>query len=288
MIKGLFKQSGTGSKLFQLLVVFIFGMLLSVMLSSMLVNNDMNDIQSIKIMQLIQSIGMFIVPPLVLAFLWSENTFEYLKLKFKFNLSNAALVINFMILVIPFINLLTWLNQQIELPSFLSGLEEQMKLYENQITGITEKMLNVHTAGALFFNLVLIAALPALGEELFFRATLQKIIGERWNMKTAIWLTAIIFSIIHLQFYGFIPRMLLGAFFGYMLLWSGNLWYSVLAHFVNNAIAVIYYYMKFNGFSLPDIDTIGTGKTWYLGIISCVICVIILRQIRIHLKRELE
>lgn len=288
MIKGLFKQSGTGSKLFQLLVVFIFGMLLSVMLSSMLVNNDMNDIQSIKIMQLIQSIGMFIVPPLVLAFLWSENTFEYLKLKFKFNLSNAALVINFMILVIPFINLLTWLNQQIELPSFLSGLEEQMKLYENQITGITEKMLNVHTAGALFFNLVLIAALPALGEELFFRATLQNIIGERWNMKTAIWLTAIIFSIIHLQFYGFIPRMLLGAFFGYMLLWSGNLWYSVLAHFVNNAIAVIYYYMKFNGFSLPDIDTIGTGKTWYLGIISCVICVIILRQIRIHLKRELE
>jgi len=288
MIKGLFKQSGTGSKLFQLLVVFIFGMLLSVMLSSMLVNNDMNDIQSIKIMQLIQSIGMFIVPPLVLAFLWSENTFEYLKLKFKFNLSNAALVINFMILVIPFINLLTWLNQQIELPSFLSGLEEQMKLYENQITGITEKMLNVHTAGALLFNLVLIAALPALGEELFFRATLQNIIGERWNMKTAIWLTAIIFSIIHLQFYGFIPRMLLGAFFGYMLLWSGNLWYSVLAHFVNNAIAVIYYYMKFNGFSLPDIDTIGTGKTWYLGIISFVICVIILRQIRIHLKRELE
>lgn len=288
MIKGIFKQSGAGSKLILLLMVFIFSMLLSVLLSGTVGNNDLNDIKNLKIMQLIQSVGMFVVPPFVLAFLWSENTFEYLKLKSKFNLSNAALVINFMILVIPFINLLTWLNQQIVLPSFLSGLEEQMKLYENQIAGITEKMLNVHTAGALIFNLVLIAALPALGEELFFRAILQKIIGERWNMKTAIWLTAVIFSIIHLQFYGFFPRMLLGAFFGYMLLWSGNLWYSVLAHFVNNAIAVIYYYMKFNGFSLPDFDTIGTGKTWYLGIISCVICVIILRQIRIHLKRELK
>lgn len=285
MIKGIFKDSGLGSKLFQLLLVFIFSMLISLLLTNLLVGSDMNDIRNIKIMQLIQSVGIFIVPPFVLAFLWSENTFGYLNLKLKFNLSNAALVINFMILVIPFINLLTWLNQQIVLPHFLSGIEEQMKLYENQIAELTEKMLNVHSIDAFIFNILLISAIPALGEELFFRGTLQKIISEKRNYIYAIWLTAIIFSTIHLQFYGFFPRMLLGAFFGYLLVWSGNLWYPILAHFVNNAMAVIFYYLKFNGVNVLDIDTIGTGNTWYLGIVSCLISVIILRQIRIHLKR---
>ena len=285
MIKAIFKDPGLGSKLFQLLLVFIFSMLISLLLTNLLVGSDMNDIRNIKIMQLIQSVGIFIVPPFVLAFLWSENTFGYLNLKLKFNLSNAALVINFMILVIPFINLLTWLNQQIVLPHFLSGIEEQMKLYENQIAELTEKMLNVHSIDAFIFNILLISAIPALGEELFFRGTLQKIISEKRNYIYAIWLTAIIFSTIHLQFYGFFPRMLLGAFFGYLLVWSGNLWYPILAHFVNNAMAVIFYYLKFNGVNVLDIDTIGTGNTWYLGIVSCLISVIILRQIRIYLKR---
>lgn len=286
MIKGIFKQSGTGSKLFQLLVVFIFSMLLSVLLSGIVGNNDMNDIRNVKIMQLIQSVGMFIVPPVVLAFLWSNNIFSYLKLSAPPRLTTALYSVVFMIAVIPFINLLSWLNQQIVLPAGLSAIEGWMKLYENQIAAITEKMLNVHTTGAFIFNLILIAVLPALGEELFFRGTLQKIIGERWNIKIAIWITAIIFSIIHLQFYGFFPRMLLGAFFGYLLLWSGNLWYSVLAHFINNAVAVIFYYLKYNGIMMPDIDTIGTGNTLWIGIVSGLICCIIITKMRIQLKKE--
>lgn len=286
MIKGIFKQSGTGSKLFQLLVVFIFSMLLSVLLGDIFGNNDMNDIRNVKIMQLIQSVGMFIVPPVVLAFLWSNNIFSYLKLSAPPRLTTALYSFVFMITVIPFINLLSWLNQQIVLPAGLSAIEDWMKLYENQIAAITEKMLNVHTTGAFIFNLILIAVLPALGEELFFRGTLQKIISERWNIKIAIWITAIIFSIIHLQFYGFFPRMLLGAFFGYLLLWSGNLWYSVLAHFINNAVAVIFYYLKYNGIMMPDIDTIGTGNTLWIGIVSGLICCIIITKMRIQLKKE--
>lgn len=286
MIKGIFKQSGTGSKLLQLLLVFIFSMLLSVLLGSILGNNDMNDIRNVKIMQLIQSVGMFIVPPVVLAFLWSNNIFSYLKLSAPPRLTTALYSVVFMIAAIPFINLLSWLNQQIVLPAGLSAIEEWMKLYENQIAAITEKMLNVHTTGAFIFNLILIAVLPALGEELFFRGTLQKIIGERWNIKVAIWITAIIFSIIHLQFYGFFPRMLLGAFFGYLLLWSGNLWYPVLAHFINNAVAVIFYFLKYNGIMMPDIDTIGTGNTLWIGIVSGLICCVIITKMRIQLKKE--
>jgi hypothetical protein len=90
------------------------------------------------------------------------------------------------------------------------------------------------------------------------------------NVKIAIWLAAFIFSAIHMQFFGFFPRLLLGAFFGYLLLWSGNLWLPIVAHFTNNGIAIVFYYLKYNGYKVPDIDTIGTGSTLWLGIVSVV------------------
>ncbi len=88
-----------------------------------------------------------------------------------------------------------------------------------------------------------------------------------------IWVSAILFSALHMQFYGFFPRMLLGAFFGYLLLWSGSLWLPIIAHFVNNCVAVIFYYLKFNGIKVVDIEIIGTGETLWLGILSGIVCV---------------
>jgi len=103
---------------------------------------------------------------------------------------------------------------------------------------------------------------------LYFRGAVQRVIQPWKGIQVSIWITAIIFSTIHFQFYGFVPRMLMGAFFGYLLFWSKNLWFPVIAHFTNNAIAVIFYYLKFNGFKLPDIDSIGTGNTIWIGLVS--------------------
>jgi membrane protease YdiL (CAAX protease family) len=88
--------------------------------------------------------------------------------------------------------------------------------------------------------MLMLAIIPALGEELIFRACFQKVLG-RWtgNYHLAIWLSAIIFSSIHFQFYGFFPRMFLGALFGYLLVWSGSIWLPILAHFLNNGMAVV-------------------------------------------------
>ena len=66
---------------------------------------------------------------------------------------------------------------------------------------------------------------------------------ERGNIHLSIWASAIIFSAIHFQFYGFIPRLLLGALFGYLYYWSGNLLIPMFAHFVNNAFGVIMIYL---------------------------------------------
>lgn len=84
------------------------------------------------------------------------------------------------------------------------------------------------------------ALCPAITEEFFFRGALQRLIGK-WNPNPhfVIWSAAILFSAFHLQFYGFIPRMLLGAYLGYLLLWTRSIWIPVFAHFINNATAVI-------------------------------------------------
>jgi len=252
----------------QLLAVLILAIIVITLLTTLLTDSDLNNTISIKQMQLIQSLVLFVGTPLLLAYLWSENPLIYLQLKTTNKPSVYLLVAFTMIAAIPFINLLTELNRQISLPDVLAPLENWMRTTELQLEKITLEMLNVHTISDLIFNLLLIAVLAGLGEELFFRGILQKMFGEWRNAVLAIWLAAFVFSAIHLQFYGFFPRMLLGAFFGYLLFWSGNLWLPILAHTVNNGLAVLFYYLKFNGVQVPDLDTIGTGSTLYLSAIS--------------------
>ena len=95
----------------------------------------------------------------------------------------------------------------------------------------------------------------------------------------AIWITAFIFSAVHMQFYGFVPRMLLGALFGYMFVWTGSLWVPVLMHFVNNGIAVVVNYLIDNQGLASDsknwADTIGAGSTWWLGVLSLIVAVVL-------------
>jgi membrane protease YdiL (CAAX protease family) len=119
-----------------------------------------------------------------------------------------------------------------------------MKLKEAQMAEMTKQLLVMKSIPVLLINLLMLAIIPAVGEEFIFRGCLQKIFG-RWigNYHIAIWITAIIFSGIHFQFYGFMPRMLLGALFGYLLVWSGSLWLPILAHFMNNGVAVVTAYV---------------------------------------------
>ena len=269
--KGKYKDAGVFIKLIQLLLIFFVFIFLAIILTSLTTNNDLTSIKNIKIAQLIQAVFLFILPPIVLAYFWSAKPLKYMGLSQKINLKSILLIVIFMVLAIPFINLLSYLNQQITLPHFLLPIENWMKASETEIAVITEKLLNVHTISDLAFNIFLIALLPALGEELFFRATIQKIFSEWRGVVFGIWVAAFIFSSIHLQFYGFFPRLLLGAFLGYLLWWSGSLWLPIIAHFTNNFIAVVFYYLKFNGVKVFDIDTIGTNETLYLGVISGVL-----------------
>ncbi|MBR7154375.1 MAG: CPBP family intramembrane metalloprotease [Paludibacteraceae bacterium] len=232
---------------------------------------------SLKWLQFLQTMGTFLLPPILCAWLWDENhkPFNWLNLNKGAGWQSFVLAVGIMVCAIPAINLLADLNNRIELPESLDFIEQKLKAYEASAAALTERFLKADNIGVLILNIALMALLPALAEELSFRGTLQQIIsgdGLRvtgYTVHLAIWITAIVFSAIHMQFYGFIPRMLMGAAFGYVFVWSGSLWIPVVMHFTNNGIAVLAYYI----FGTEDsyADTIGAGVTWWLGVISLIL-----------------
>jgi len=210
----------------------------------------------LKIMQLINSIGMFIIPALVFAYLLNRNAPSFLKVNKSVNLKTAVLCVLIVAVALPLIDFLGNWNEAIKLPSSMAGLENWMKQSEAEAAKLTEAFLNINTYGAFIFNIFLIAVIPALGEELIFRGCLQKTCKD-WvkNPHVAIVITAIIFSAIHLQFYGFFPRLFLGIVLGYLFYWTNNLWYPIILHFINNAFSVSVYFLKNRGvFNMESVE----------------------------------
>jgi len=279
-IKEVLKNGGIATQLLLFFAIICFCLVVVSPLTLAINALKLSEITNIKLIQLISSIGLTVVPTYIFARTYSSKPSSYLSLDTKTNWKILVYVAILMIVAIPFINLLGSINQQMVLPKALAGIENWMKNAESQASGLTEKILNIHSILSLLFNILLVAIIPAIGEELIFRGVLIKILRDWKGIKLAIWLTAIIFSAIHLQFYGFIPRMLMGAFFGYLLLWSDSLWLPIVAHFTNNAVAIIFYYLKYNGYKMPDIDNIGTGNTLWLGIASGALVVFGISQLK--------
>jgi membrane protease YdiL (CAAX protease family) len=151
-----------------------------------------------------------------------------------------CLGLTFMISISP---LVEW-NMNVRFPEFLKGFETWAREAEDKTAKLTEIMTSFGSISDLLIGILVIALLPAIGEELVFRGMFQNELyrGTR-NIHVAIWFAAVIFSTIHFQFYGFIPRLLLGALFGYLYYWSGNLLIPIFAHFFNNAFGVIMIYL---------------------------------------------
>lgn len=216
-----------------------------------------------------QDIFLFIVPALWATALWSTRPMRWLRVDKRPQGGIAVAAMLLMLIALPGNNLLAWLNQQITLPDGWAVLEQWMQQQEDTAQAVLEKLMGQTSLGAFALNLLLVAVMAAIGEEVCFRGVLQGLMGHTGR---AIWLTAIIFSLVHVQFYGFIPRMLMGALFGYMLVWSDNLWIPMLMHCTNNAAVTILYHIAMRrGMDTAQMDTFGTGDTLWVGILSIVI-----------------
>lgn len=193
------------------------------------------------------------------------------------NLFTILLVVAVLGIVFPVAlsPIMVW-NSNIEFPEFLRSFEEWAIEKEELGARITEQMTNFTSLTQMLAGVLVIGLLPAIGEELVFRGILQR---EIWraslNIHLAIWLSAVIFSTIHFQFFGFVPRVILGALFGYLYYWSGNLLIPIFSHFVNNAFIVVMVYLHqrnvttidIEGDEVPPLTVVITGTILSAGLI---------------------
>lgn len=231
-------------------------------------------VASLKILQICQAIGLFIIPGFLLSMYFSTKPLDYLGFK-KISVNLGFLTVLAVLFAYPAINLLASLNEQINLPEWMSGMEEKAQM-------LTKAFMQTNTFGGLIVNIIMIAILPAIGEELIFRGIFQKLFTELTGK--AVWgiiISAALFSAMHLQFQGFIPRFALGVLFSYMLIWSGSLWLPIIAHFVNNLMAIIGYTLIYKGNLPPEAENVGgLSVMWPLGIISIFAVLALLWKIK--------
>jgi len=295
-------------RIIYILVVFAFGLFVSylVFLSILFVQAGFDvsvlnerighfytDVYLIRLMQVCQTIFVFICPPIILSMLYKVSPKEFLHLN-KPKPDHAIIAILSILVMMPLINVLVKWNEGMHLPASLQGVEAWMRESENTAKAVTDLMLKGSGWYNLTINLIIVALLAGIGEELLFRGFFQSLFSRMigpgknpdkkpdWVMHTTIWTVAFIFSAIHLQFYGFIPRLLLGVWFGYLVWWTGSIWIPVLAHTTNNALSTIAVYSENNGLLNGDPNLIGLNETWWL----CLISIVLMAAMVVYLKKE--
>lgn len=199
-----------------------------------------NYVDLVRYMVMSQDISLFIIPGIIILTLMKQTPKVHIRDVKLPRLNEVVLVIILGFFIFPITTFTGQLNSGLHLPDWLSGVEQWMIRKEDQANSVIDILIASNNYGNLMLNLLLIAVLPAIGEELIFRGIFQKIFYNLFKSgHLAIWIAALIFSALHFQFFGFAPRFILGLVFGYLFYWSGTLWLPVISHFVNNAYPVI-------------------------------------------------
>lgn len=241
--------------------MFLFGLSLNEIVDSFQTFSDPIMVAYLKYVQAFTSFGMFILGAGFTAWFIDIDWKSFLGLKVKPGWFVLIFGVLFIIVILPFTNALAYLNTNIHLPGSLSIIEKFFRDQEMKMTEIMESLLKPGGMGGLFVNLIVIAVIPAIGEELTFRGVVQKLL-IRWfgSPNWAIFITAFLFSAIHFQFLSFLPRFFLGLVLGYLFYWSNSIWLPILLHFINNALSVIFYHYYFGGAIGNYMEKIGTPE----------------------------
>lgn len=240
---------------------------------------DPKYIPALKIILTAQQLGLFLTPALLLAVTEGRKPYQFYGLKMP-KANSLGIVILIMAASMPAMGFINELNQQMQLPEFLKGIESWMRKMEDDGMVTTMAILKMNNISGFLINLTVIAIVPAICEEFIFRGGLQRTFLRLFkNPHVAIWTSALIFSAIHFQFFGFFPRLLLGAGFGYIYYWTGSIWYAVLAHFLNNGFAVTmaFYFQKNN---LPINQDENMSISWYAYLISAILTIALFKFLK--------
>jgi membrane protease YdiL (CAAX protease family) len=218
----------------------IFGEDISAMLQIPDQGAGQREINILRFVQVSQQAGLFLVPAVLLAILLKKKGESFVMMNRAPEISSIVLVSALVVLIIPVTAWTGLVNSKLDFPDWLPGIETLIREKEEKATAITGFLIGSKDSGGLFTNIFVLAVLPAFAEELLFRGIFQQLFIKLFRSSHAgIWITAIVFSAVHFQFFGFLPRLLLGLVFGYIFFWTGNLWPAVIMHFLNNSIPVV-------------------------------------------------
>lgn len=234
-----------GLKIGYLILFFFIGTLVTGLLSGGIMMipgiSSTDRVHAFHITAAIQSIFVLLLPAYLAVAVTEKHPKQYLKIGRDEKIVSKCLfaLLIFLCSYVLSSFLVSW-NKGMKLPEAWHGVEQWMRSMEDAAMEITEMLLAGRSVVDLMTNLLILGLFAAVSEEFFFRGALQQFIHEKVrNDHLSVWITALIFSAIHFQFFGFLPRLLLGALLGYLFLYTRNLWSAIFFHFINNASVVL-------------------------------------------------
>jgi len=228
----------------------------------------------LKLTQFLYTLVVYLVPPALFAYLADPKPTEWLHLRKSPGMIPVVLAILVMLAGLPMVGFTSDWNHTWHLSETSRRMEEQAEM-------LTRILLNMPTFGTLLVNLVLIAIVPAIAEEFFFRGVMQRLLIQMLHKApwVAIIITSLIFSAIHMEWLDFIPRVILGFLLGTLYYLSGNLWLPIIGHFLNNGMQVVMVYLYQAKF-IHDDPMASESTAWYSAAISLIITVALLWYLR--------
>ena len=291
----------------------LVGLFLVALLSQMLARIDALDaLTQMRLATTLQNLIMFMLPAVAVGTLCGGgNPLRFLRLDKAPSAMAVAGIVLISLAMTPAMNWLVAWNASLSLPEAMKPVEQWMRAQENAAQEATDTLLSGSSVWDLIASVVCVGLLTGLGEEMFFRGALQRICcdGMRprhlavWTAAffstfpfqffgfvsrlvlgaffgydgmrrrhLAVWTAAFVFSTLHFQFFGFVPRLVLGAFFGYAYLWSGSLWVPVIGHALNNSAVVAFMWMGNNSIDAAAMDEAGSQSA-VVAIVSAAVTV---------------
>lgn len=281
-MKPVFSSFTPGFKIAYLFLCLLVGVMMAGVLANLILSipgiGGGGGLTAIYVSSILQSVLATALPAYFMAALTHPSPARYLKMTSNGRMGEKAMlaVLAFVFSYVLTAFLSQW-NEGMVLPEALRGVEQIMRSMEDAALETTNLLLSVNTIGGLILNLIVVAGFAALSEEMFFRGALQQFIQEKFpNGHVAVWITALVFSLVHFQFYGFLPRLILGALLGYLFLYTRNLWVPVIFHFLNNALIVVLHYFWGDSPWIEKINDLPIDGWFVLAAVASALCTILL------------
>jgi membrane protease YdiL (CAAX protease family) len=242
-------------------------------------------INAVKFLQIIGALGTFVFSSMLISFFYTGSWLGYFRFGKTIHAGAVVLLIAIMVTALPAVNMLTELNARLELP--FPGAEEYLRQLEEQTQALMMTLVRAENIGALLVNIFMIAIIPAVGEELVFRGLIQRHLTDLFrNGHLAIMVASVIFSLAHFQFYSFLPRFFLGMILGYAFYYGRSMWYPMIAHLVNNALGVVFYYFYMKETTGESLEEIGTMEMLPVTALISLALVFLLMYVWIRMCRD--